>query len=133
MGGILDKKEAKKESIEKLSKMLSKEENLAKFISIIRSPLTAFSGLLSSGTTSFARALKAYAEGKGEDVEEKTEEVKEEKPVEVKAEEPKEEKKEDAPVEEKPTKEEVKEDAPVEEKKEEPSTGSGQEKKEEVK
>jgi large subunit ribosomal protein L10 len=64
LGGIVEGKEIPKSMVEELSKMLSKDQLLAKFVGMIKSPATKFAGLLNAGTTSFARGLKAYAEAK---------------------------------------------------------------------
>jgi large subunit ribosomal protein L10 len=65
-GGVVDQAGQNKAYIEELSKMLSREELLAKFVGMIKSPLYSFSGALNSGLGGFARALKAYGEKKEE-------------------------------------------------------------------
>ena len=66
LGGIVDKENVDQEMVIALSKMLSKDELYAKFIGIIKSPLNSFGGMLSGGLSSFARAVKAYADQKEE-------------------------------------------------------------------
>ena len=64
LGGIVEGEEVKQEMVLTLSKMMSRDELLAKFVGMIKAPINQFAGLLNSGTTSFARGLQAYAEAK---------------------------------------------------------------------
>jgi len=66
LGGIVDDESVDKDMVMTLSKMLSRDELYAKFVGIIKSPLQNFSGLLSGGLSSFATAMKAYADQKEE-------------------------------------------------------------------
>jgi len=66
LGGLVDGEGVDKKMVEQLSKMLSRDELLAKFVGLLRAPLYGFSGILNSGLGSFARALKEYGEKKGE-------------------------------------------------------------------
>jgi large subunit ribosomal protein L10 len=66
LGGVVDGVEVNKNIIEQLSAMLSRDELLAKFVGMIRSPLYSFSSSINSSLPSFARALKAYADNKKE-------------------------------------------------------------------
>ena len=61
-GGVVDRKSVDKSVIIALSTMLSRPEMLAKFASMLKSPLYKFSTGINYGLNGFARALKAYSD-----------------------------------------------------------------------
>ena len=61
IGGVFDGKVLSKEEALELAQMPSREELLAKFVGMIRSPLVSFAGMCNSPLSSFARALAQMA------------------------------------------------------------------------
>lgn len=64
IGGVFDGKVLSQEEALELAKMPGREELLAKFVGMIRSPLTSFAGMCSSPLSGFARALSELADKK---------------------------------------------------------------------
>ncbi len=128
VGGVFDGKVLTKEEAVELAKMPSREELLATFVGMIRSPLVSFAGMCSSPLGGFARALDQMAEKGGFAEAPKVEEKPAEEP---KEEAPAEEKKEEATTEEPKT--DAADEAPSEdtEKSDAPDDSSEEEKKEE--
>ncbi len=62
MGGVMEGKILSIIEMKELAELPSKEELLAKFMSMMQGPLRGFQGMLNGGLSSFARALEAYAE-----------------------------------------------------------------------
>lgn len=62
IGGVFDGKVLSKEEALELAQMPSREELLAKFVGMIRSPLVSFAGMCNSPLSSFARALDQMAQ-----------------------------------------------------------------------
>jgi large subunit ribosomal protein L10 len=105
LGGIFDGKVLTKEEAVELAKMPGREQLLATFASMIRSPLTTFAGMCGSPLGGFARALSELAKQKETEVSEETEET-EDKDKEKEKEKEDETEKEEESKEEKPTTEE---------------------------
>lgn len=87
VGGVFDGKVLTKEQANELAQMPGREELLAKFVGMLRSPLVSFASLCSSPLGGFARALDQMAEKGGftEDSKE-SEPTEEQKPEEASAE-----------------------------------------------
>lgn len=64
LGGIMEGKVMGLAEMKVLASLPSKLELLAKFMSMLRAPLQNFHGAISAPTSSFARAMKAYADKK---------------------------------------------------------------------
>jgi large subunit ribosomal protein L10 len=64
MGGIMEGKVMSIAQMKEIAGLPSKQELLAKFIGLLRSPLQSFYGTLQSPLSSFARAAQQYAEKK---------------------------------------------------------------------
>lgn len=64
MGGIMEGKVLTITQMKEVAGLPSKQELLAKFIGLLRSPLQSFYGTLQSPLASFARATQQYAEKK---------------------------------------------------------------------
>lgn len=62
LGGVMEGKVMTLQDMKTLASLPSKLELLAKFMYMLRAPLQNFHGAISAPTTSFARALKAYAD-----------------------------------------------------------------------
>ncbi|MBU0981455.1 50S ribosomal protein L10 [Patescibacteria group bacterium] len=62
MGGIMDGAVLSVADMNELASLPSRDMLLAKFMMMMRAPLTQFHGAISSPLSSFARAMKAYAE-----------------------------------------------------------------------
>ncbi len=60
MGGVMDGKVLSLEEIDELASLASREELLAKFVGMMRSPLQSFYGGISSPMSSFVRTLQEY-------------------------------------------------------------------------
>lgn len=63
-GGMMDGKVLSIKDVKTLSELPSREELLAKFMFMLRSPLQSFYGAISAPISSFARATQAYADKK---------------------------------------------------------------------
>lgn len=105
LGGVMEGKVLTISQMTELATLPSKEALLAKFVGLMRAPLTQFYGAINAPTSSFARAMQAYGEGLD------TPAPAEEAPVEA-AEAP--EEASTAPAEETPTEEPSAEAAPAE-------------------
>ncbi|MFA5855615.1 MAG: 50S ribosomal protein L10 [Candidatus Gracilibacteria bacterium] len=64
LGGIMEGKVVTPSQMKEIADLPSREELLAKFVGLLRSPLQNFYGVLQSPLASFARGLSAYAEKK---------------------------------------------------------------------
>ena len=62
VGGVMDGKTLSMKDVKALADLPSKEELLAKFMSMLVSPLRNFHGAISSPLASFARTTQAYAD-----------------------------------------------------------------------
>lgn len=62
IGGVMNGKVLSKEEALELAKMLSHEEMLAKFATMLRAPLQNFASMAGDPLRSFARGIKQYAE-----------------------------------------------------------------------
>lgn len=62
--GWLEDKFVNKAQVEELSKLLSKEELLSKFVGTLKSPISGFANVLSGNTRGLVNVLRAIAEGK---------------------------------------------------------------------
>jgi large subunit ribosomal protein L10 len=62
LGGMMEGKVMTLQDMKTLAGLPSKLELIAKFMSMLNAPLQNFHGAISAPTTSFARALKAYAD-----------------------------------------------------------------------
>lgn len=81
VGGVFDGKLLSKEEATELAKMPGREQLLATFVGMLKSPMTSFAGMCGGPLSGFARALDQMAE-KGGFVEAPAEEPKEEAPKE---------------------------------------------------
>ena len=63
-GGWLEDKFLDKAQVEELSKLLSKEELLAKLVYILKSPISGLANVLSGNTRGLVNVLKAIADSK---------------------------------------------------------------------
>lgn len=64
VGGMMDGKTLSLKDVKVLAELPSREELLAKFMSMLNAPLQNFHGAISAPVSSFARATKAYADKK---------------------------------------------------------------------
>lgn len=63
LGGVMDGKVLTITQMGELASLPSKEALLAKFVGLMRAPLSQFYGALNAPTSSLARAMQAYGEG----------------------------------------------------------------------